>query len=436
MNERKRQESRMLMRLLIPIGCLFVVLLSVAVATAAETEVQLETLVAEAIANNPEIRGSEAQWRMQVAKAQQAGSFDDPMLMFGIQNGMVSDPLAFDQDPMTSKVIGISQMFPFFGKRALLREGAEREAEAARWSLEERKAELRQMVNEAWAQLAYVETSLQLIAKNIALLDDIGRLAEAAYTSGMGKQVDIVRVQVERTRMEEMKLGLIQQRRSLQATFTALLRREQPAELQVPAGVVVSVDLSAAELQALALQSRPELYARSARIDKAVASERLARREYYPDFTLNLEYMQRDAFMNEMAASDGEDMYTATVSFNLPVLTGKRRAMVVEAQQEKRMAEADVDMLRNEIRRSIENFLAKLEASAQMARLYREGLLPQDEFARESTLAAYRAGQIEFMSVLDSQMKLLADEQKYAMFIAEHQMLRAQLEATVGTKLP
>lgn len=426
----------MLMRLLIPIGCLFVVLLSVAVATAAETEVQLETLVAEAIANNPEIRGSEAQWRMQVAKAQQAGSFDDPMLMFGIQNGMVSDPLAFDQDPMTSKVIGISQMFPFFGKRALLREGAEREAEAARWSLEERKAELRQMVNEAWAQLAYVETSLQLIAKNIALLDDIGRLAEAAYTSGMGKQVDIVRVQVERTRMEEMKLGLIQQRRSLQATFTALLRREQPAELQVPAGVVVSVDLSAAELQALALQSRPELYARSARIDKAVASERLARREYYPDFTLNLEYMQRDAFMNEMAASDGEDMYTATVSFNLPVLTGKRRAMVVEAQQEKRMAEADVDMLRNEIRRSIENFLAKLEASAQMARLYREGLLPQDEFARESTLAAYRAGQIEFMSVLDSQMKLLADEQKYAMFIAEHQMLRAQLEATVGTKLP
>ena len=426
----------MLMRLLIPIGCLFVVLLSVAVATAAETEVQLETLVAEAIANNPEIRGSEAQWRMQVAKAQQAGSFDDPMLMFGIQNGMVSDPLAFDQDPMTSKVIGISQMFPFFGKRALLREGAEREAEAARWSLEERKAELRQMVNEAWAQLAYVDTSLQLIDKNIALLDDIGRLAEAAYTSGMGKQVDIVRVQVERTRMEEMKLGLIQQRRSLQATFTALLRREQPAELQVPAGVVVSVDLSAAELQALALQSRPELYARSARIDKAVASERLARREYYPDFTLNLEYMQRDAFMNEMAASDGEDMYTATVSFNLPVLTGKRRAMVVEAQQEKRMAEADVDMLRNEIRRSIENFLAKLEASAQMARLYREGLLPQDEFARESTLAAYRAGQIEFMSVLDSQMKLLADEQKYAMFIAEHQMLRAQLEATVGTKLP
>ncbi len=407
MDERKL-ECGMLIRIFAVTALLF--LTATTTNVLAEADIQLEALVAEALAANPEIRGSEAQWRMQVAKAQQAGSFEDPMLMFGIQNGMVSDPLAFDQDTNTAKVIGISQMFPFFGKRGLLREGAEREAEAARWSLEERKVELRQMVSEAWAQLAYVEASLRLVGKNIALLDDIGRLAEASYTSGMGKQADIVRVQIERTRMEEMKLGLIQQRRSLQANFTALLRREEPAEIKVPAGVVVPVTLSAAELQAQAQQSRPELFARSARIDKAVVSERLARREYYPDFTLNLEYMQRDAFMNEMAASDGEDMYTATVSFNLPVLTGKRRAMVTEAQQEKRMAEADVDMLRNEIRRSIDDSLAKLEASAKMARLYREGLLPQDEFARESTLAAYRAGQIEFMSVLDSQMKLLADE--------------------------
>jgi outer membrane protein TolC len=146
--------------------------------------------------------------------------------------------------------------------------------------------------------------------------------------------------------------------------------------------------------------------------------------------------MQRDAFMNEMASSDGEDMYTATISFNLPVANGKRRAMVAEAQQEKRMAEAEVDWLRHEIRRRIDDTLAKLEANVRMAQLYREGLLPQDEFARESTLAGYRAGQLEFMSVLDSQMKLLADEQKYAMFVAENQMLRAQLEATVGTKLP
>lgn len=396
----------------------------------------LEALVAEAWEHNPEIRGSEAQWRMLVEKSKRTGAFEDPMLMFGIQNGMISDPLAFDQDPTTARMVGISQMFPFFGKRSLMRAAAEQEATAAHWTLEERKVELRQMVSEAWAQLAYVETSLQLIEKNIALLDDIGRLAEASYKSGMGKQPDILRVQIERTRMEEMKLGLEQQRRSLQAMFTALLRRETGTEVAVPPAAIEPVTQSADELYALAMKSRPELFARNARIDKAVAGEQLARREYLPDFTLAFEYMQRDAFANEMAMSDGEDMYTATVSFNLPVLTGKRRAMVAEAREEKRMAEADVDMLRNEIRRRIADYLARIDASARMDTLYRDGLLPQDEFSRESSLAAFRAGQIEFMSVLDAQMKLLGDQQKQAMFVAEHQMLRAQLEATIGTKLP
>jgi outer membrane protein TolC len=423
------------MRLLLVSG-LIVILISFSSAANASEVATLEDLVNEALTHNPEIRGSEAQWQMLVAKSKRVGAFDDPMLMFGIQSAMISDPLAFDQDPNTAKVIGISQMLPFFGKRSLMRAEAEGEANAARWSLEERKVELRKMVSEAWAQLTYVETSLRLVEKNITLLDDIGRLAEAAYSSGMGKQPDILRVQIERTRMEEMKVGLLQQQRSLKAMFTALLRRDEPRAVVVPEGVIVSVANNADELHALALQSRPELSARKARIDKAAAAERLAQREYFPDFTLSFEYMQRDAFENAMSASDGEDMYTATISFNLPVLTGKRRAMVVEAQQEKHMAEAEVEWLRHEMRRQIDDYLARLQASEQMARLYREGLLPQDEFVLESTLAAYRAGQTEFMAVLDSQMKQLGDEQKYAMFVAEHQMLRAQLEATLGTRLP
>lgn len=395
----------------------------------------LDSLVSEALERNPEIHGSEAQWRMLLEKVKRSGTWEDPMLMVGIQNAMVSAPLSFDSDPATAKVIGISQMVPFFGKTDLMRAGVVQEAEAARWNLEERKVELRQMVSETWAQLAYVGTSLELIEKNLLLLDDISRLAEASYASGMGTQADILRVQIERSRMEEMKYGLQQQQSSLQAGMSALLRQENPVAISIPAGAIAPVSLSAAELYDLALKSRPALFAGAARIGKAEAGERLAKRDYYPDFTLALEYMQRDPFTSGMAASDGGDMYSATLSFNLPVLTGKRRAMVAESEQERLMAEADIEMLKNEIRRRIGDLGAKLVASARMAALYRDGLLPQEELASESTLAAFRAGKVEFMAVLDSQMKLLADQQKQAMFVAEHQMLRAQLEATVGTRI-
>lgn len=407
------------------------------VVQAAETQpVELEALIDEALAHNPEIRGGEAQWQVLVEKSKQSGAWDDPMLMLKIQNAMISDPLAFDQDPTTAKVIGISQMVPFFGKRSLLRAGAEQEAAAAHWSLEERKVELRKMVTETWAQLAYVESSLGLVEQNILLLDDINRLAETSYGTGMGKQQEVLRGQIERSRMEEMKISWEQQRRSLQAMFAALLHRDQGEEIAVPPGAIVPVTLSAAELEELALKSRPELFARSAKVAKAQAAEDLAQREYYPDFTFSFEYMQRDAFSNAMAASNGADMYSAGVTFNLPVQLNKRRAMVAESQAEKSMAEAEVDGLRHEIRRGIADDLAKLDASANMARLYREGIIPQSEFSREATLASFRSGQAEFMAVLDSEMKLFGVQQQYNATVAEHQMLRAQLEATVGTRLP
>ena len=55
-------------------------------------------------------------------------ALDDPMLMLGIDNGLVRNPLSFDGDEATSKVIGISQMVPFYGKRDLRRQGAVHEA--------------------------------------------------------------------------------------------------------------------------------------------------------------------------------------------------------------------------------------------------------------------------------------------------------------------
>lgn len=419
----------------LPLFFLYVLLILASHQSATAAPAEIEAMITEALTYNPEVTVAAAQWRMAEEKAKQAGTLDDPMVMIGIQNAMISDPLSFSSDTTTAKILGVSQMYPLFGKRALQRTIADYETSAARWTVEERKVGLRQMVLENWARLGYVESSLRLVDKNIALLDDIGRLAEASYKSGMGRQPDILRVQIERSRMEEMKLGLRQQKKSLLAMFAGLLHRNDEQELNIADGVIEPVKLSAAELEELAQQTRPELQARLARIDKAAAAVRLAEREFYPDIIVNLEYMQRDRFTSGMTSSDGADMYSASVSFNLPLQQGRRRAMVAEAQQEKIMAFSEVDGLRHAIRHTISDLLAKLEATAGMARLYRDGLLPQNEFARESTLAAYRGGQIEFMSVLDSQMKLLSDEQKYAGFVAEHQMLRAQLEATVGTRI-
>lgn len=395
--------------------------------------VDVEALVSEALAHNPEIHAGEAQWQMYVAKARAAGRLDDPMLMLKIQNAMISDPFAFNKDETTAKVIGISQMLPFYGKRDLLKASAAAEAEAARSEFDERKVELRKMILETLARLSYNQESLRLLDENIQLIKGLGSIAERSYGAGMAKQQDVLQSQIELSRMQEMRLSLEQQQQSLGAMFAALLHRPiGTAAPQIPAGIV-PVTQTFDQLVEKAIAARPALQARLARLDAARSGVKLAQREYYPDVTLSLEYMQRDRVAGD--PDSGEDMYTAGITVNLPVQLEKRRAMVAEAEAQTRMLDAEVEGLRHEIRRGVSETLGQMRASEKMAELYEKGMVPQAVFAADSLLASYRAGKGELMPVLEARMRVLSMQQQQAGFVAEHRMQRATLEALVGTKI-
>jgi outer membrane protein TolC len=393
----------------------------------------VESLVEEALTNNPELKASEARWQTFANRVKQAGVFEDPMLMLKVQNALVRDPLAFDRDVMTAKVIGVSQMLPFFGKRALQRRGAELEAESSRWTFEERKLELRSMVKETWYQLYFVDRSLEVVDKTIAILDDLTRFSETMYGVGEGLQQDVLKAQVDRSKMEDMRITLQQRRRSLEATMNALLFR--PAETAIPLTPAVELaplTLAAAELERLAQEHRPLIRSLEAQVEKAKVNRKSAEKEFYPDFTVSLEYMQREPAMGE----EGFDMYGAGVTFNLPVRRERRHAMVAEADSEARMAAEELNMLRNQIRLGVADALARLDRSRKLAQLYRDGILPQAGSALEAAMAAYRVGKADFMNVLDSQMALFNFEREYYDAVAEHQMRLALLESVVGAALP
>lgn len=156
---------------------------------------ELSTLVATALADNPELKSSEARWQVFRNKVAQAGSLEDPMLTLAIRNGVISDPLNFGREPMTGKVVELSQKIPFWGKRDLQGEIAAKAAESYRWSLEERKLELTRMVKESWYRIYYIDKSMGIVDGNIRILDDFITLAETRYSVNKGSQTDILKAQ-------------------------------------------------------------------------------------------------------------------------------------------------------------------------------------------------------------------------------------------------
>lgn len=392
----------------------------------------LSQLVETAVANNPELKASEARWQMFRNRAAQARAFDDPMLMLKIQNGIVSDPLNFQMDTMTAKVIGLSQQIPFWGKRGLKGEMAEKEAESYRWSVEERKLELTRMVKETFYQIYFTDKSVEIVDRNIRILDDFITLAETKYSVGQGAQQDVFKAQVERSRMLDMRISLEQQRKSLQAGLNAFLYR--PAD--TPVGKIPDFDIkpltqSPEELRGIALENRPMFKSLEAQIEKGKAGRRLARKEFYPDFNVSFEYMQRDPAMGE----EGLDMYSLGVTFNLPVQQRRRLAMVAESSSEITMATEEVNSLKNSIDSGISDLLAQLERRTRLADLYKNGIIPQAEQSLESAAIGYRVNKVDFLTLLDNRVTLFNYEREYYDSLADYQMKKAQLEALIGKEI-
>ncbi|KKU13741.1 MAG: Outer membrane efflux protein, partial [Parcubacteria group bacterium GW2011_GWC2_45_7] len=59
---------------------------------------------------------------------------------------------------------------PFWGKRAIKQEIAQYEADSYRWSIEERRLELKRMVKETYYQIYSVDKSLEIINKNLRII--------------------------------------------------------------------------------------------------------------------------------------------------------------------------------------------------------------------------------------------------------------------------
>ncbi|NTW52567.1 MAG: TolC family protein [Chlorobiaceae bacterium] len=397
----------------------------------------LPALVATALSSNPELKSSESRWKMFTGKARQAGALDDPMLMVKMQNMPVRDPLVFNKDPQSAVVVGVSQQLPFWGKRDLRKKIALYEADSYKWAFEERKRELSRMVKESFYKLWVIDREVEIVDRNLKLLGDFVTLTGLKYSVGQGIQQDIYKAGLEKSKMVEMQISLQQQRKSLEATINYLLYR--PANTPVgPTGqfTMPRILLTAAQLNDIALENRPQLKSLGSLVEKGSASRQLAGKENYPDLNLSVEYMFKQPVTTAMTTDPGDNMFSVGVAFNLPLWQEKRQAMVAESLAETAMSTDELNALKNNISYTITQTLYELERLRKTITLYREGILPQARQSLESALIGYRAGKVDFLTVIDGRMTLFNYQHQQCKAEAEYMIKIAELETTIGLDLP
>jgi len=124
------------------------------------------------------------------------------------------------------------------------------------------------------------------------------------------------------------------------------------------------------------------------------------------------------------------------IGASLPVFARSRQfQMRDEMSAMRRMAEADLAAMRAATRSDVARAHADLTRARTLARLYRTTVLPQAEAAVESSLAAYRVGSVDFMTLLDSRMAVNEYRQDLLALEADEGRAWAELEVLVGREL-
>jgi outer membrane protein, heavy metal efflux system len=313
-----------------------------------------------------------------------------------------------------------SQELPYPGKRGLRGDIASREAAQVEQQAERVGRGITAAIKRAYYGLLLSRNLLELIGDQEENWKQIEGVARARYAVGQGAQQDVLRVQVEVTRIEQLQVEQEAEAEIRLAEINRVLARPPNASLETSARLALRpVQGGPDQLFEWATGISPEIRATGIAAERASLAVTLARKEFKPDFSVQAAYMNRGGL---------DPMWQAGIGISVPLYRKRLSAGLAEAEAQLRSSQNVIESVRLQLRFRTQERLIQLKTTERVAALYGEGIVPQDRMSVEAALANYQTGKVPFIAVLESRTTLFNDRVTHLRLIANHEQILASLE--------
>jgi outer membrane protein TolC len=405
---------------------------ALAISTAAaggQSQPVLDALVAEALRNNPEVLAAQKRYEGSRLRPTQESAPPDPMLSLGYASAGSPLPGAgLGKEPTARAGLMFSQEIPYPGKLKLRGEMAEREADAEFQQYQAVQLNVAGRVKTAYFQLQRDHAIAGILERNRDLLRKFLRISEARYSVGQASQQDVFKAQTQISILETRLARVERERESREAEINTLLARPAGAPVARPDEAKPQALLATLEeLTAQAGENSPMLARDQKMIERTELAANLARKEYYPDFTVSGGYYNMGGM---------PDMYEARVDVKLPLyFWRKQRAGVAEQAQYLSQARRTYQATAQGLQFRIKDDYLMAQTSWKLMEMYGTTVVPQASLTLESSLASYQTGAVDFLTVLTNFMTIIEHEMNYQEELASYQQALARLEEMTGVRL-
>ena len=377
----------------------------------------LVDLVQEALERNPDIRAAQEMVEEARSRPAQVRALPDPTLSVSYLNEGLSPSLG--SRDFTTLSFMWTQDLPYPGKRGLRGEMLSREADQAAQQLERARLSTTAAVRRAYYGLVHARDRLALIDEQERTFRQIAAVARERYAVGQGVQQDVLRAQVEVTRIRQFRAEQEAEASVRLAELNRLLDRASDTPLETERHLELRpLGREPAELLVEAGAISPEVKSAALAVERDRVGVGLAQKAFKPDFSLQGGYQNRGGI-------DG--LWQVGVGIRLPIYKKKNESGLAEAQARLRASERRSHAVKLLLRQRTQERFARIQAAEKTAELYARGIVPQDRLSLEAALANYQAGGVPFLTVLEALATLYGDRETHLRLLATHEELRTSL---------
>lgn len=383
----------------------------------------LEDYLVYASLNNSELKSKFNQWQASLEKIPQAKSLADPQFTYG--------KLIRQSDMQMNQYIGIMQVFPWLGTIEARTDAASANAKAVRQQFEAERLKLNWQVKKDFYEYLYLKEAVDIAQQNLDLIKYFEQVARTKYQTAAASHPDIIRAQIELAKFDEILVSLGELKKPQIARLNALLNRPSDSMLDWPIKPAISklaVDYS--QLLNLLKQKNPEIAELQFQIESAKSEIRLAQKKFYPDIGVGVEWTGFD----RSGGNSGRDAVALMFQMNIPLWRENYKAAEMEARMNERMLAYRKRNVENNLAAQAAQVLYDIEETQRKINLYND-IVPKSQQLVEASQTAYRAGTIDFLSLIDSQRMLLQYTLDYQRAVADNQQKLAEMEMLVGADL-
>ncbi len=394
----------------------------------------LQDLTTEAIKVSPKVKMLQSKFNAAKSNIEIGTNLPDPVLTLGLVN-LPTNTFSFTQEPMTGKIIGISQVIPFPGALSSAADVKSVDTSIVKQEISDLRNEIRKDVSDLYYSLQYIRKDIRLSEESIELLNQISNVAKRKFEVGNASLQNIIQVEVQITRVKDKIETLRGKEESVTAKLNAMLLRSENAPIITEEiSPIDSYNLNSDTLLKIAELNRPLLQKIKFGELKARLMKKQAEYSFYPNFKVGVQYSQRD--YSSKTGLDFTDFFSVVVGVTLPInYGGKKSEKVNSAIYLQSLYDNKYKSVLQDLQSSFGGINGKISELEKRETLITKSLLPQAEQSYKASIADYQVGKIDFVNVIKAENDILNIKTKLAKIRVDYSKSISQLEYLSGKQL-